>query len=164
MIWVAAIVLPYLLGVVGFFTIGTPIWPAILASCAVAALKNWRVALVMAAPIVTMQFVKVAYVSDQRWVFYAAIWFAFYVLSLRFFDTVLARVGLLISLVYASQYFNAPMALIDVGTEVPFIVALALVAINGPGGGTLSQVHGSAAAPSKRAGIPAGRWAYLRRD
>jgi hypothetical protein len=148
--WVAAILAPYLIGIALFFTIQTPIWPALLISCAIASVKDWRPCLILAIAVVAMQFAKHSYSANTAWVYYSVIYLSLGVFSSLFVDRVLAWTGYVIAAIYASNYFSLPAAVIDTTTEPLFYVGLIAVVLNGPTGGNFRKVFGIAAGTANR--------------
>lgn len=143
--WALAIIVIYVAGVAGFFTLGTPIWPFMGLACAVAALKNWRVALLLFTTVVAFQLIKMTVDPMHVWAWYATTFFALGVYSLAFFDkTVIAPAAMVIAALYGLEYFNQPRAVLDVGTEFAFLFALIVGVLRGPSGGIFSKAFGPA--------------------
>ena len=156
MLFLIAILAPYAWAVVLFWTIGTPIWPGLVLSCAIAALRDWRVALVFAAPVLLVQVAKATVPGDHVWVYYAAIWATIGMFSAAVFcKKVIAPAAFLIALLFLAKYFGAPAVLIDL-TEVVFMAALVTGAILGTSGGIFSDVGGTSRSPANRRDIPVG--------
>ena len=152
--WPLAILAPYSVGLVGFFTIGAPIWPTQILSVAIAAFKNWRVALVLAVPVLLFQWVKIEIHLDEVWAYYASIYLALGVCSFAFFDKrVIAPAAFVIAAFYALEYFGQPRAILDGGTEGAWYVALIVGVLLGPSGGIFSRSWGSSGTAAMGGGM-----------
>ena len=134
-----AIVACYLMTVAMFFLAGTHIWPGLLVCCAIASYKDWRPGLLLAIPVILVQFVKGSFPDNQLWVYYAVIYIILGVILSAIWDKkILGPAAILIGFIYLMEYFNQPRWILDVGTEAAFIIGLCMSVSYGPGGGLFS--------------------------
>ena len=127
----ALILAPYALGLVAFFQGLTPVWPWLLASCAIAARWNPRAAIVLAVGVIVLQAIK-AYAPEHPWVFYGATYAILGFVSAAFIDKVIAAAVFVIGAVYI--FLPADL------TEIAFYCGLIGAVYVGPSGGIFTGV------------------------
>lgn len=134
------------------------VWPFLLASCALAALGNWRAALVLAVGVAGSQIVERTMAAPEVYqlAFYATLAF----IALWLFDIVAGTTAAVVAILY----FIAAMNGLDwrvamIVSEVCIIAGLSAAVLSGPTGGIYQRMAGTdrAGVEDVRAAVPAGR-------
>ena len=141
-IWLA-IISPYLAGVAGYFTLGWPIWPSLIISCAGACFWNWRAGLMLAAAVLLVQIAKAIYPESVNWVYYAAIYSTIGFIGAAFIDRLGGGIAFLVALAFLSQATSLNSEVVDAAAEIAFVLGLVGASYIGPSGGHFASVFGA---------------------
>ena len=148
----ALIVAPYVFALALLFGAGVELfWPFLILAAAITGWWNWRVALVLLVGCIAVQFPKAEIIPLHQWVYWAAIYIALGVFSLRFFDTLAGVVALIIGGLFLTYFAGVPDLVAYSLTEVAFMAGL-LVAGHRGGGGVRTVLR-AAPGPASRGGF-----------